>query len=92
MGKNIIETFNEKCTGCNKCIRSCPIEGANLSIMENGRNIVEINSERCIVCGKCIEVCDHNARDFKDDTLELFEALKRRCSIRRYTGEVPTEL
>ena len=23
--------------------------------------------------------------------MELFEALKRRCSIRRYTGEVPTE-
>ena len=81
MGKNIIETFNEKCTGCNKCIRSCPIEGANLSIMKNGRDIVEINAERCIVCGKCIEVCDHNARDFNDDTLELFEALKNKKKI-----------
>ena len=81
MGRNIIETFKEKCTGCNKCIRNCPIEGANLSIMENGRNIVKINEGRCIVCGKCIEVCDHNARDFKDDTLELFNSLKNNKKI-----------
>lgn len=77
----MIETFEEKCTGCNKCIRSCPIEGANLSIMENGRNIVEINEGRCISCGKCIEVCDHGARDFNDDTLELFAALKSKKKI-----------
>lgn len=81
MGRNIIETFQEKCTGCNKCIRSCPIEGANLSIMKNGRNIVEINDGRCIACGKCIEVCEHNARGFNDDTLELFELLKNKKKI-----------
>ena len=81
MGRNIIETFKEKCTGCNKCIRNCPIEGANLSIVENGRNIVEINEARCIACGKCIEVCDHNARDFNDDTLELFNSLQNNKKI-----------
>ena len=78
MGKYLIETFREKCTGCNKCIRSCPVEGANLSIMENGRNIVDINNERCIGCGKCIEVCEPEARIFNDDTPEFFDALKNK--------------
>ena len=51
MGRNIIETFKEKCTGCNKCIRNCSIEGANLSIMDNGRNIVKINEGRVLYVG-----------------------------------------
>lgn len=46
LGRYLIETFREKCTGCNKYIRNCPVEGANLSIMENGRNIVEIKYYR----------------------------------------------
>ncbi|WML34522.1 4Fe-4S binding protein [Clostridium sp. OS1-26] len=25
-----IKTVKEKCTGCNKCIRACPILGANI--------------------------------------------------------------
>jgi len=76
MVKNLIETFTENCTGCNKCIRNCPVEGANFAIMKNGRNIVDINNERCIGCGQCVDVCEHEARNFNDDTLELFEALK----------------
>lgn len=68
LGRYLIETFREKCTGCNKCIRNCPVEGANLSFMENGRNIVDINNERCIGCDKCVEVCESEARIFNDDT------------------------
>lgn len=78
LGGYLIETFREKCTGCNKCIRNCPVEGANLSIMESGRNIVDINNERCIGCGKCVEVCEPEARIFNDDTLEFFDALKNK--------------
>lgn len=73
---NIIKTSEEKCTGCNMCIRVCPIEGANLSVEANGRRIVEINNERCIECGKCIEACQHGARFYIDDTEEFFKQLE----------------
>ncbi len=77
MNKAPIITLKEKCTGCNKCIRVCPIAGANISVIENKENKVHIDEERCISCGKCIEVCEHKARDFNDSTIEFFEDLKR---------------
>ena len=68
----LIDTIADKCTGCNKCIRACPVEGANISVSLEGRQIVHVNSDRCIECGKCIEVCEHDARIFFDDTEEFF--------------------
>lgn len=74
--KYIIGTDKEKCTGCNQCIRYCPVQGANKTCIENGEAKVEVNHERCIKCGKCIEVCGHNARFFNDDTKEFFTQAK----------------
>lgn len=71
-----IKTIKEKCTGCNKCIRECPILGANICFLgENKENRVVIDGERCIGCGKCIEVCQHGARYFEDDTERFFKDL-----------------
>lgn len=75
---DIIKTTSEKCTGCNMCIRVCPVEGANLSVAVDKKRIVEINNERCIECGKCIEACHHGARYFLDDTEEFFNQLKNK--------------
>ena len=77
----LIDTLEEKCTGCNKCIRNCPVEGANISVIKNGRQIVNINTDRCIECGKCIEVCDHEARIYFDDTEEFFNKIKNKSDI-----------
>ena len=74
--KYIIETDKEKCTGCNQCIRHCPVQGANKTFIQDGKAKVEVNHERCIKCGKCIEVCGHNARFFNDDTKEFFTQAK----------------
>jgi Methyl-accepting chemotaxis protein len=71
-----IKTEKEKCTGCNKCIRECPILGANISFIdENNESKVVVHEEKCISCGKCIEVCQHNARYFEDDTYRFFHDL-----------------
>ncbi len=74
--KYIIETNKEKCVGCNKCIRYCPIEGANRTISINGESKVEVDNERCIKCGRCIEVCEKEARYYIDDTEEFFHELE----------------
>ena len=41
MNKSSIITIKEKCIGCNKCIRVCPIHGANIS-----EKIIEASGKR----------------------------------------------
>jgi ferredoxin len=70
----VIYTIEEKCEGCNKCIFSCPVKDANIAYIKNGKNKIQVDQEKCILCGKCIEICDHDARDYKDDTVRFMDA------------------
>jgi len=81
MNKSSIMTIEEKCIGCNKCIRTCPIHGANVSREVAGESKIYVDQERCISCGKCIEVCEHKARDFSDSTNNFFEDLANGIKI-----------
>lgn len=76
MKNEIIYTIEEKCEGCNMCIRNCPIFEANEAYIVNGANKVRINPDKCIHCGKCLDVCVHHARDYYDDTEKFIKALK----------------
>lgn len=71
----VIYLNEEKCVGCNKCIKHCPVIGANIAYILDGKNKVKVNTDKCIHCGKCIEVCDHEARDYYDDTEVFFKDL-----------------
>ncbi len=70
---------NERCVGCNKCIRTCPVLTANVA--SNGR--IDVNEESCIQCGACFDNCRHQARDYEDDTEKFLSDLKngKRLSI-----------
>ncbi len=68
---------DSKCTGCNRCISTCPVLGANIAAEENGRNRVMVDGDACVHCGACIDACRHGARNFQDDTDEFLDALKR---------------
>lgn len=65
---------NEKCTGCNKCVRNCPVLTSNIAT-EVGK--VMVSETDCIGCGACFDSCTHNARDFIDDTERFFADLKK---------------
>lgn len=67
---------NEKCIGCNKCIRSCSCEGANISVTKEGKTRIEVDDNKCIACGACFDVCEHEAREYTDDTEQFFRDLK----------------
>jgi Na+-translocating ferredoxin:NAD+ oxidoreductase RNF subunit RnfB len=71
-----IFTDSNKCQGCNKCIRACPV-GANSAYLLDGEVKVKINNEKCIECGRCITVCDHEARSYIDDTEAFFRDLQQ---------------
>ena len=70
-----------KCVGCNRCIRVCPIEGANQVYIEGGDIKVTINPNRCIACGFCIDTCRHDVRDYEDDTERFLNDLKNGVQI-----------
>lgn len=72
---HILTDYN-KCQGCNKCIRACPV-GANSAYLLEGEVKVKINNEKCIECGRCINVCDHEARSFIDDTEAFFRDIRQ---------------
>lgn len=81
---SLVYTIEEKCIGCNNCLRACPVFGANqASVNEKGENVVRIIPENCIHCGHCIEKCAYEARDYEDDTEKFFNDLAqgKRISI-----------
>lgn len=45
---------NDACSGCNKCVRTCPVLTAN-NATETGK--VTVDSDMCIACGACFDTC-----------------------------------
>lgn len=74
INKGLIFTSNN-CIGCNKCIKGCPVIGANIAVIDNGNARIVVDDSKCIRCGKCLKNCDHGARYFKDDFDDLLTAL-----------------
>ena len=70
MGKVIIN--EERCIGCNSCVRICPIPTAN----RVDGNTVKIHSKECIRCGECVKVCKNGARDYIDELEDLLRLMQ----------------
>ena len=65
---NVIGLREEKCVGCNACVKVCPAGDANIARTDaNGNLRIQIDDKKCIKCGECIKACSHNARYFEDD-------------------------
>ena len=79
---NSIKTNNELCVGCNRCVRECPMEMANVTRQDEEGNIkVLVDNEKCIICGRCVFACQHKARTYEDDTKRFFDDLSAGLSI-----------
>ncbi|MCL1794245.1 MAG: PAS domain S-box protein [Oscillospiraceae bacterium] len=75
--REIVKTKHDLCTGCNRCVRECPMETANITYEdESGRIKVRIDHEKCIACGRCVTACRHDARYYEDDIDRFFGDLR----------------
>ena len=80
--KEIIQTNHDLCVGCNRCVRECPMEMANMTYQDEAGNIkVDVDHTKCIACGRCISACKHKVRNYIDDTERFFQDLKDGVSI-----------
>lgn len=68
----MVHVREDKCIGCNSCIRSCPIPSANTA----HDNTVSVNHDDCILCGECVKVCPHGARYYNDDLEKVIDLIK----------------
>ncbi|MGN0596548.1 MAG: methyl-accepting chemotaxis protein [Ruminiclostridium sp.] len=69
----MVKVIEDKCIGCNACIRTCPVVTAN----HYDGNVVHVNTDACIQCGECVRHCLHGAREFEDDLDRLFDDLSK---------------
>jgi len=74
------------CTGCNRCIRVCPAEGANIAYKKENEIKIKVDYNQCIVCGSCIDVCQHGSRDYYDDTEQFLSDLEAGVSISMFAA------
>ncbi|MDR2569061.1 MAG: response regulator [Oscillospiraceae bacterium] len=79
---DVVKSKSSFCVGCNRCVRDCPIESANIASEDkDGKIKVEVDKSKCILCGRCVSACKYNARYYEDDTAEFFDDLSRGFSI-----------
>jgi len=70
----IIDTIDEKCINCHRCISVCPVKFAN----DASGSAVRVNHDRCIGCGQCLRACEHGARVGLDDFDAFMAAAQHR--------------
>ena len=85
--RELINNDIEKCVGCNRCIRFCPVEGANIAY-EDGNDSIKVKTDhkQCIVCGACIDTCRHGSRSYYDDTERFLSDLQSGAPISMFAA------
>jgi iron only hydrogenase large subunit-like protein len=84
---NVIVNDLNLCVGCNRCVRVCPIDEANIAWKEaDGKIKVKVDNSKCIACGNCLTACNHGSRYYEDSTERFLKDLKSGISISAFAA------
>lgn len=75
---SVIRTEPERCVGCRRCIKVCPVKFSNHFAEERVSGYLTlVDKDLCIACGDCIKACEFKSR-VGFDAFEEFMALSAR--------------
>lgn len=63
----------ENCTGCGLCVRDCPSEGLELTVLDRKekRIVMHYRVDRCLFCSQCVSSCPRDALFMSHEEWEL---------------------
>lgn len=68
---NAISLSNDKCNGCDRCMKRCPTEAIRV---RDGK--ARVNYIRCVGCGECVRVCPTHSKLEHYDPLQIINDAK----------------
>lgn len=71
----IMEVDREKCTGCGKCVKACPVQAIELVVEKvDGRNRgwAVRDEGLCLGCGVCAAACAHGGISFRPRAARVY--------------------
>jgi len=70
----------EKCIGCGKCAKNCPVNAITLD--SKTKKIIKVDFGKCIFCGRCKEVCPVKIIDYGNE-FELADNNQDKLNIKK---------
>ncbi len=69
-------TYSAKCTGCGRCVGSCPVSAINVASVD-GKYIAVTDRDLCKDCGQCTAICPSEAREIAGKPMTVSEVLNK---------------
>lgn len=71
-------TYSSKCTGCGRCIESCPNDAIRVEFFpEEEKAYAVTDRHKCVDCGKCVGACYQEAREIAGESKTVREVIDR---------------
>jgi formate hydrogenlyase subunit 6/NADH:ubiquinone oxidoreductase subunit I len=75
-----IQFTQDKCIGCNMCVRDCPANAIKITKVGDKVFSCEMRLDKCVYCGQCVDSCPKKALAITND-FELAQLDKSKLRV-----------